>query len=239
MDDRRVGGRAGFSLIEVIVVIGIIAILIAMLLPAMQKARERAVSIQCASQLRQLGQALFNYSTRHNGQLPVTSFWHIAGGDGTGDDAPGPGWTEQLAPSYVAPTSPVYDGPSFPEGYRINYFLAARWARIADPFKPAGMALSDIRTSSQFVLSGDCTGPMLYPISFGLREFEGDDCDKDDAIDPCLTFAADPKGGLSVHHGGNNVLFADGHVQWARQFDPQSMTFHPTRMQAWADVTQD
>jgi len=237
---RRRDGRA-FSLIEVVVVIGIIAVLIGLLLPTTRIVRERAKAVQCASQLRSLGQALFAYAAQHGGTLPVTSFWHVAGGDGTGDDAPGPGWTEQLAPWYAPPTSSVYDCPAFPaEGYRIHYFLSARWARIANPFRPATLSLARIRTSSQFVLGGDCTGGMLYPISFGQRaDFSTDDCDKDDAIDPCLTFPSDPGGGLALHSGGNNVLFADGHVDWKEKFDPQSMTFHPTHIQAWADVTEE
>src|SRR5438093_615936 len=52
--------RTGFSLIELIVVIGIIALLIALLLPAIIRSNESARTVQCASQLRQLGHAFFN-----------------------------------------------------------------------------------------------------------------------------------------------------------------------------------
>src|SRR5688572_14903367 len=50
--------RIAFSLVELIVVVGIIALIVAMLMPALSRARETAKTIQCASQLRQVGQSL-------------------------------------------------------------------------------------------------------------------------------------------------------------------------------------
>jgi prepilin-type N-terminal cleavage/methylation domain-containing protein/prepilin-type processing-associated H-X9-DG protein len=225
--------RRGFSLIELLVVIGIIAILIGILLPTMRGVRERAKAVQCASQMRSLGQAFYNYAAQNHGALPTWSGWQVAGGDGTGDDDPGPGWTEQLAPFYAPPTSRVYDCPSFPDDYPINYFLAARWCSFNHRLN---LTLAEIRTSSTFILSGDCTGETLYRMPFGTREFTTDDCDKDDAVGPALTFASDPGGGLCVHHGGNNVLFGDGHVAWFGRFEPQSMTFSPTEIKTWAEL---
>jgi prepilin-type N-terminal cleavage/methylation domain-containing protein len=59
-----------FTLVELLVVIGIIAVLVAILLPALNRAREQANLIDCQSRLRQMGQALGIYVTEHQGYLP-------------------------------------------------------------------------------------------------------------------------------------------------------------------------
>jgi prepilin-type N-terminal cleavage/methylation domain-containing protein len=60
-----------FTLVELLVVIGIIAILVSLLLPALRKARNAAVKISCASNLRQLGQGYNQYASRYNTGVPI------------------------------------------------------------------------------------------------------------------------------------------------------------------------
>jgi len=62
--------RGGFTLVELLVVIGIIALLIAILLPALRRAREAAVAASCLSNLRQIGMAFHIYADENNGWLP-------------------------------------------------------------------------------------------------------------------------------------------------------------------------
>src|SRR5690606_14806279 len=65
---RRLG--AGFTLIEVLVVVAIIALLVSILLPALSRAREQARTTQCLTQLKQMGTAIVMYAGDNKGYLP-------------------------------------------------------------------------------------------------------------------------------------------------------------------------
>lgn len=62
--------RKAFTLVELLVVIGIIALLISILLPALSKARAQAIKVQCAAQLRQWGLGLTQYAGENRGNFP-------------------------------------------------------------------------------------------------------------------------------------------------------------------------
>ena len=74
----QVRNRDAFSLVEVLVAIGIISILMALLFPAVQAVREAARRSRCANNLRQIGLAIENYSSAHDA-IPPAVIWEPAG----------------------------------------------------------------------------------------------------------------------------------------------------------------
>ena len=82
--------RRGFTLVELLVVIGIIALLVGILLPSLNKARDAAKKTACLANLRSLGQLVTLYANQSKGQIPIgcstSTRWPLArtGGDGIG-----------------------------------------------------------------------------------------------------------------------------------------------------------
>src|SRR5439155_15636146 len=97
---KRSHRKTGFTLVELLVVIGIIALLISILLPTLSRAREHAYRVQCMSNERQILTGVMLYTNQWKGMLPNCNWasdatkqilrWPVPGPNG--QPAPGPGW---------------------------------------------------------------------------------------------------------------------------------------------------
>jgi prepilin-type processing-associated H-X9-DG protein/prepilin-type N-terminal cleavage/methylation domain-containing protein len=128
---RRPAPRRAFTLIELLVVLGIIGALVALLLPAVQQAREGARRTRCINNLKQIGLALQNYHTR----LECFPAGFISQIDWTGDTGPGWGWASMMLPELEA--RPTFDAINFELNVEVPQNRTARHTRIGSFICPS------------------------------------------------------------------------------------------------------
>jgi prepilin-type processing-associated H-X9-DG protein/prepilin-type N-terminal cleavage/methylation domain-containing protein len=168
--DRQMPTRRAFTLIELLVVISIIGVLLALLLPAVQMAREAARRTQCTNNLKQIGLALHNYEATHHAFPPG----YISNFDASGmDTGPGWGWAAMLLPQMEQ--KPLFDAVNFNLAIEDPSNLTARLPLInvylcpSDTVKPFWWAM--VRTTTGIPTQRICeVAPANYVGVYGTSD---------------------------------------------------------------------
>lgn len=221
--------RRAFTLVELLVVISIIAMLIALLLPALGTARRSAQAVVCMSQLRQIGQATHVYAQEHKQLLPRSTHSYLAHGVkpwgyalspylGYGNIAgPGPRWDSLFNGLYRCPSDDRLETWSYGKNTWFELTAGETGEIEGTAQGPTYNKLSDVKRPTATILFAELdSGSMADHIMAHFWYLGGK-----------------PEVDTDRHGQTSNYAYVDGHVNPARFEDtfkqPDLDQWHPGR----------
>ena len=247
--------RGAFTLLELLLVIGIVAVLLALLLPLLGRARESARRTACLGNLRQIGAALGAYADDHRGFLPYSAnyeqvhpedwfWWQADRVQECGDRGIGP-YLGLAAPEPAVMRCPSDDTTVRPvthttEKYRFSYVMnwliasagrdRGRYGTNVDVDGPATNNLARVRGASSKVLAYEEEANTIDDATGVTWVPPGVDAGLNPLAirhwtHPREAQPSQPSAELTVPHGRGNAVFCDGHGESVRRRDLHSREY--------------
>lgn len=218
------GGLGGFTLVELLVVIGIIALLISILLPSLNKARESAKRVACLSNQRQIAIAYMMYANAFQGNIAIYK------------TEPAYGYRDSLAQfvgigilhesGYIKGAEALYCPNVDNISPFAGPFVGATWTWLGGyttrPYRTMPSRAYYGFNGGWFTPLGDC---VFVPLKISaVREPTG------------ITLLADMiyTGWAITHKGGWNAAFIDGHCEWIPDTNDKLLNFIKTYPPYWS-----
>jgi prepilin-type N-terminal cleavage/methylation domain-containing protein len=224
MSDRINRNTRGFTLVELLVVIGIIALLVSMLLPSLRKAQASAERVKCMSNQRQLTTAVRMYAADNKDVIPVS--WPDSNGSVKIRTTPwviGGNTLNAITSGSIhkyARNPEVYHCPGDFTWHRISY--AMNFVLNGESFGPRYGKLSQVKGQSQtmaFIDENDVRGD--YANGYNLGSFAVSSY----PFENNSVWVDNPG---QWHDRGAVVSFIDSHVEWFRWNDPRTVKLQIT-----------